>query len=78
MLSKLLSVQKITFEQKKKLTEKGISKQFLLSKVVDLFINDKLSFDNNVIASNHDNKKIAINSSKVAETIKKHYLEDIA
>ena len=62
----------------KKLTEKGISKQFLFSKVVDLFIDDKLSFDNNVIATNNDNKKITIDSSKVAETIKKHYLEDIA
>ncbi|MGK7918171.1 MAG: hypothetical protein AB4038_21975, partial [Prochloraceae cyanobacterium] len=64
--------------QKKKLTEKGISKQFLLSKVVDLFINDKLSFDKNVIATNQNNKKITIDSSKGAETIKRHYLEDIA
>ena len=45
---------------------------------MDLFIDDKLSFDKNVIASNHDNNQITIDSSKVAEIIKKHYLEDIA
>ena len=60
-----------------KLNEKGISKQFLFSKVVDLFINDKLSFDSNLIASS-DKKKITIDSNEVAETIKKHYLTDLA
>ena len=60
-----------------KLTEKGISKQFLFSKVVEQFINDQLSFDNNLLTS-IDNKEIAIDSNKVAETIKKHYLTDLA
>ena len=60
-----------------KLTEKGISKQFLFSKVVEQFINDQLSFDNNLLTS-IDNKEITIDSIKVAETIKKHYLTDLA
>lgn len=62
----------------KKLTEKGISKQFLFTKVVKLFLDDKLSFDNNVIANSNDNNKIIIDSNQVAETIKNYYLEDIA
>ena len=60
-----------------KLTEKGISKQFLFSKVVDMFINNELSFNNNLITSS-DNKQITIDSSEVAETIKKYYLDDLA
>jgi hypothetical protein len=37
-----------------KLSDKGISKQFFLNKCVELFIEDKLSFDNNLIASDND------------------------
>jgi hypothetical protein len=37
-----------------KLSDKGISKQFFLSKCVELFLENKLSFDNNVIATEHE------------------------
>ena len=62
----------------KKLTDKGISKQFLFAKLVDMFIHDQLSFDNNLILTTDDSNKITIDSSELAETIKKHYLNDLA
>ena len=62
----------------RKLTEKGISKQFLFSKVVDMFIDDKLSFDGNSKENNLDNKTIAIDSNVVVETIKERYLNELA
>ena len=61
----------------KKLTDKGITKQFLFSKVVELFIKDKLSLDSNSVEKNLDNKKIAIDNNEVAEIIKERYLNEL-
>jgi len=47
-----------------KLSDKGISKQFFLSKCVELFLEDKLSFDNNVITN--DSSEIAELKKQIA------------
>lgn len=55
-----------------KLSDKGISKQFFLSKCVELFLEDKLSFDNNVITNDSSEivelkKQIAIINKRLSK-----------
>lgn len=55
-----------------KLSDKGISKQFFLSKCVELFLEDKLSFDNNVITNDSSEivelkKQIAIINERLSK-----------
>ena len=66
----------IATQLENKLSDKGITKQFLFNKVVELFLDDKLSLDSNI--RGNDIPKIIIDSNEVAETIKKHYLNDLA
>lgn len=62
VLFRLNDSKLIAFDNK--LSDKGISKQFFLSKCVELFLEDKLSFDNNVIAN--DSSEIADLKKQIA------------
>ena len=54
-----------------RLKEKGMTRQYLFSKVVQLFLEDKLSFDNSNDNQSHDNSLITIDSSEVEMAVRK-------